>query len=86
MQTMMQAMQLQYYATPQITNQDYVGCGRYELHKKMRGQGERGADRQVNCRGGRGGLGSSDMARYCWTHVMCAHPGNYCRTPAKATR
>ena len=48
--------------------------------RKKRGWGGRGAQRQGNWRGGRGGQGSSDLTHYCWTHGICAHPGTECRT------
>ena len=32
--------------------------------------------------GGRIGRTNSNLTHYCWTHIMCAHPGKDYRKPA----
>ena len=82
MQTMMQAMQIQYYTAPYLTHQYYGVRGYYWGQNNFRGRGGRGAQRRGNWRSGRFGRGYSDLKHYFWTHGMCNQPGTDWSTPA----
>ena len=77
---MMKSMQLQYVAATQPNHQDYRGRGYYGGQNNFCGRGGRGFQRRENWRGGRGSRGSSYLTNYCWTHGICAQPGNEFRT------
>ena len=86
MQVMIQAMQMQYSAAPQLSHQDYEVHryhGGYNNYRCRRGSG---TQHRVNWRSGQSGRGNSDLTHYCWNHRMCAHPSKYCRPLQKATR
>ena len=82
-QSMMQAMQMQYAAAPQGARQyygvskDYGGRVYHGYQSNYCGQEGRGAQHNSNWRGGWGGRVNSNLTHYCWTHEMWAHPGKY---------
>ena len=86
MQVMIQSMQ--YAAAPHVTGQyyrgrqDYGGRGYHSNKSSYLGLGGHGTQNNRNWHGGRGGQANSNFTHYCWTHVMCDHPGKDCRTPA----
>ena len=80
-QSMMQAMQMQYAVGPHNAHQHYGGCGYHGGHANYCGQVGCGAQRRGNWRGGHSDHVKRDLIYYCWTHVMCAHPIKYLRTP-----
>ena len=82
MQTIMQAMHLQYTTAPQPTHQAYGGCGYYIGQNKHCDWGGCGSQHWVSWRGVCAGQGSSDLTHYCWTQIMCVHSGNYCMNPS----
>ena len=85
-QGIMQAIQIQYVAVPQNAHQDHGGHGYHGGHTNYCGQGRRSTQRRLNWQDGCGGHVNSDITHYCCTHVMCSHPGKYCRTPLEGQR
>ena len=86
MQVVMQVIQMQYAAAPHETHQDYgglqdyVGRGYQGNQSIYRSQSGNGKQNISNWCGGRGGRSNINLKHYCWTHIICTHPGKDFRT------